>query len=53
MSEGKRRVFSREFKLSAVQRVMAGESVLRRYRASWRFPAVICTNGAGISAAAE
>lgn len=27
MSEGKRRVFSREFKLSAVQRVMAGESL--------------------------
>ena len=27
MSEGKRRVFSRAFKLSAVQRVMAGESV--------------------------
>jgi transposase-like protein len=26
MSEGKRRVFSREFKLSAVQRVLAGES---------------------------
>ena len=26
MSEGKRRVFSREFKLSAVQRMMAGES---------------------------
>lgn len=27
MSEGKRRVFRREFKLSAVQRVLAGESV--------------------------
>ena len=27
MSEGKRRVFSREFKLSAVKRVLAGESV--------------------------
>ena len=27
MSERKRRVFSREFKLSAVQRVLAGESV--------------------------
>ena len=26
MSEGKRRVFSREFKLSAVKRMMAGES---------------------------
>lgn len=26
MSKGKRRVFSREFKLSAVQRVLAGES---------------------------
>ena len=27
MSEGKRRVFSREFKLSAVKRMLAGESV--------------------------
>ena len=27
MSEGKRRVFSREFKLSAVKRIAAGESV--------------------------
>jgi transposase-like protein len=27
MSEGKRRVFSREFKLSAVKRLLAGESV--------------------------
>ena len=27
MSEGKRRVFSREFKLSAVKRIIAGESV--------------------------
>ena len=26
MSEGKRRVFSREFKLSAVERMLAGES---------------------------
>jgi len=27
MSEGKRRVYSREFKLSAVQRMMAGEGI--------------------------
>ena len=35
MSKGKRRVFSREFKLSAVKRALSGENVAALSRALW------------------